>query len=336
MPEAGVIHVFSGDAFLAARAFANAVRETSRERGLEVVHLAEGLDEERLRAALAQGGLFGRPLLALDLDAAFAGASGATAERNALVALLEAAPDDACVMVLDPAATPARQKRWRSLGRLEHVPTPRYGNLVRWVRTELEALGLRTRGDVAATLADLFGEDLPGIVAELSKLRVLDEELTPQRVTELVQRPAARNAFHLIDAVMAGDAATAFATLDALLQAGEPPIRVMGAFGWQVDLVAGCVGLRDADPAVDKDRAAAALKANPFATGKALAIAGRLDEAGLRSLIETVVAADTAMKRGGDAVWHLHACVWRAARLMAARPARGVRARAGRTVRRVD
>ena len=323
-----MVRVFSGDPFLAARAFADAVRQTSAELGLEVVRLGEALDEAELRHALAQGGLFGRPLLALDLDAAFAGASGATAERNVLIALLESAPDDAYVMVLDAAATPARQRRWRSIGTLEHLPTPRYGNLVRWVRAELEALGLRSRGDVAATLADLFGEDLAGIAAELAKLRVLDEELTPQRVTELVQRPAARNAFQLIDAVMAGDAAAAFATLDALLQAGEAPIRVMGAFSWQVDLVAGCVGLRDDDPGLDRGRAAAALKASPFAAGKALAIAGRLDEADLRSLVETVVAADVAMKRGGDPVWHLHACVWRAARLMAARPAGAAGARA--------
>ena len=323
-----MVRVFSGDPFLAARAFADAVRQTSAELGLEVVRLGEALDEAELRHALAQGGLFGRPLLALDLDAAFAGASGATAERNALVKLLEAAPDDACVLVLDAAATPARQRRWRSLGTLEHLPTPRYGNVVRWIRAELETLGLRTRGDVAATLADLFGEDLPGIAAELSKLRVLDEELTPRRVTELVQRPAARNAFQLIDAVMAGDAATAFATLDALLQAGEAPIRVMGALSWQVDLVAGCVGLRDDDPAIDQSRAAAILKASPYASGKALAIASRLDEADLRSLVEILVAADAAMKRGGDPVWHLHACVWRAARLMAARPARAAGARA--------
>ncbi len=317
-----MITVFSGDAFLAGRAFASAARDTAAQGGFELVRLADGLNVASLREALGQGGLFGPLLVALDLDAAFAGlGSAATSERNAVMAQLEAAPADVTVLVLDSAATPARQRRWRGLGKLEHLPTPRYGNLVRWLRAELDAVGIRSRGDVAATLADLFGDDLPGIVAELSKLRVLDETLTPERVTELVHRPAARNAFQLIDAVMAGDAAAAFGTLDALLQSGEPPIRIMAAFAWQVDLVAGCVGLRDADPDVDQGRAAAELKANPFPTGKALTIAARLDEAALTDLVEAVVEADVAMKRGADPVWRLQACVLRAARMMGARSA---------------
>ncbi len=313
-----MIHVFSGDPFLAGRAFADAARALSAEHGGSVVRLAEGLDAGSVGEALDQGGLFGRPLLALDLDAAFTGAgSTATSARNAVIARLEAAPPDALVIVLDTAATTARQRRWRALGTLEQLSTPRYGKLVAWVRSELEGAGIRTSGDVAATLVDLFGDDLPGIAAELAKLRVLDEALTPERVTALAHRPAARNAFQLIDAVMAGDAALAFATLEALLQSGEAPVRIMAALTWQVDLVAGCVGLRDLDPDVDQARAGAALKASAYPAGKALAIAKRLDEAALTALIDTVVAADSAMKRGADPVWRLQACVLRAARLMA-------------------
>ena len=314
-----MIQVFSGDDFLAGRAFLAAVREAA-EAGREVVRLDDDLTPGRLRQALDQGGLFGTPQVALDLGAAVSGqGSAATGERNALIAMLEAAGPDVDALVLDASATPARQKRWRALGALHHLPAPRYGNLVRWIRAELEGAGLQTRGDVAATLADLFGDDLPGVVAEITKLRVLDETLTPERTIELVRRPAARNAFQLIDAVMAGDAALAFDTLDALVQSGEPTIKIMAAFAWQVDLVAGCVALRDDDPDIDQGRAAAALKANPFPTGKALAIAARLDEAALRSLIGVVVAAEHAMKSGSDAAWHLEACVLQAARLMAGR-----------------
>ena len=315
-----MIRAFSGDAFLARRAFLDAVRAAAAG-GAEPVRLGDGLDAAALRQALDQGGLFGAPVVVLDLDAAFAGqGAAASAERNAVVAVLEAARDDASVLVFDPAATPARQKRWRALGTLEHLPTPRYGNLVRWVKAELDAAHVRCRGDVAGRLADLFGDDLPGIVAEIEKLRVLDEELSPERLAELVQRPAARSAFQLIDAVMAGDVASALEVLDALLQSGEAPIKIMAAFSWQVDLVAGCVALRSDDPDIDQGRAAGQLKANPYPTGKALAIAARLDEGALRALVERVVSADHAMKRGADPVWQLHACVLACARQMAARP----------------
>ncbi len=313
-----MIKVFSGDPFLAGRAFERAVREQGESQAREVIRLADELDPGRLREGLAQGGLFGQPLLALDLDAALAGAgSAATSQRNALIVELEAAAADAMVFVLDASATAARQRRWRALGALEHTPTPRYENLVRWVRQELEENGILVEGDVAATLTDVFGEDLPGIAGELQKLRVLGEVLTPERVTELANRPAARNAFQLIDAVMAGDASAAFATLDSLLQAGEAPVRVMAAFTWQVDLVAGCVALRAEDPGVERGAAATRLKASPYAVGKALGIAARLEERTLWRLVDEVVGADAAMKSGSDPTWRLHACVLRSARLMA-------------------
>lgn len=320
-----MIRAFSGDAFLARRAFLAAARAASAA-GAELVRLSDGLDAARVREALDQGGLFGAPVVVLDLDAAFSGqGGGATAERNAVMAALESAAADAEVLAYDPAATPARQKRWRALGELEHLPTPRFGNLVRWVRAELDAAGIRCRGDVAGRLADLYGDDLPGIVAEIEKLRVLDETLDPDRVAALVQRPAARSAFDLIDAVMAGDAATALGVLDGLLQSGEAPIRIMAALTWQVDLVAGCVGLRSDEPDIDQGRAAALLKANPYPTGKALAIAARLDEGALAALVDRVVAADHAMKRGADPAWQLQACVLESARQMAALPALGRR-----------
>ena len=324
-----MIRTFSGDEFLAGRAFLDAVRAASAA-GREVVRLGEGLTPERVHEALHQGGLFGTPEVALDLDAAFKGqGNAATGVRNAVIALLEEAGPTLDALVLDAGATPARQKRWRALGELQHLPTPRYANLVRWIRAELDAAGVRQRGDVAGTLADLCGDDLPGVVAEISKLRVLDEPLTPERVIELVRRPAARNAFHLIDAIMAGDVALAFDTLDTLVQTGEPPIKVMAALAWQVDLIAGCVGLRDDDPDVDQGHAAATLKANPYPTGKALAIAARLDEGALRALVEAVVSAEQAMKSGSDPAWRLEACVLETARLMAARGAPAP-ARAGR------
>jgi DNA polymerase III subunit delta len=101
----------------------------------------------------------------------------------------------------------------------------------------------------------------------------------------------------------------------------------MAALAWQVDLVAGCVALRDDDPDVDQGRAAAVLKANPYPTGKALAIAARLDEAALRDLIEAVVAAEHGMKSGSDPSWRLEACVLEAARLMAGRRSSGAAGR---------
>jgi DNA polymerase III delta subunit len=310
-----VVRVYSGDPFLAGRAFREAL-SAARAGGAEVVRLGEGLDANALRDALSQGSLFGPSVVALDLDEAF-GASGrdATGPRNAVLDALAGAPGGD-VHVLDPTATPARLTRWRSFAEVHHQPTPRFGALARWVRDELARAGVATTGDVAGTLVDLFGEDVAGIASEIAKLRALDERFTPERVRLLVHRPAARSAFDLVDALAAGDAALALRLAHALLLAGEPPLRVMGALGWQLDLIAGCVALRAAG-AVDEGEAARSLKAPPFAVRKALAVASRLDERSLGPILTTFVRADERMKGGGDPEWGLEACVLELAEALA-------------------
>jgi DNA polymerase III subunit delta len=320
-----MVRVYSGEPYLAGRAYRAAI-SAAIAGGAEVRRLGEGADAAALADALAQGGLFGPTTVALDLDEAFAGSGQAgTAARNAVVDLLAASPEHD-VIVLDAAATPARLKRWRGFAEVRDEPAPRYGHLLRWVRDELQREGIATRGDVAGTLVDLFGDDVAGIASEIVKLRSLDERVDPERVRTLAHRPAARSAFDLIDAVVAGDAALALRLARDLLLAGEPPVRVMAAIGWQLDLVAGCVALRGGGP-VDESAAAKTLKTSPFPLRKALVVAERLDEASLRRLVEVFVAADTRMKVGGDPQWGLEACVLELAEVLGDRP-RSARQRA--------
>lgn len=313
---------FAGDPFLARRAALRALAERrAADAGLEVVRLGEGLEASHVREALGQGGLFGGVLVFVDLDEAFAG-SGATAERSAAIDALATAGATAEAIVVDAAATPARQRRWRELGRLEVVATPRYALLGRWIAQELREAGVAVRGDVAGALADLFGDDLPGIAGEVEKLALLDGAVTPERAREVAQRPAARSAFDLTDAIAAGDAAAALRTARGLLELGEAPVRVMAALTWQVDLVVRCAALALRDPSVTPEAAARELGTSPYPTRKALAAAVGLDEAMLADLVARAVAGDVAMKSGRDPAWALEAAVLDLARrFAAARPA---------------
>jgi len=309
-----VLRAFAGDPFLARRAALRALDELRRDDAtLEVVRLDEGVEPRRVAEAVGQGGLFGRVALFLDLDEAFGGA-GHAAERTAVIdAVAAAAPvfaaDAAEGVVLDAAATDARQRRWRELGELQVLPTPRYGNLNRWVAQELAAAGIAVRGDVAGTLVDLFGGDLPGIAGEVTKLALLDGAVSPERARDIAHRPAARSAFDLTDAIAAGDAALALRTARGLLEQGEAPVRVMAALTWQVDLVARCVALALRDPGVTPEAAARTLKSSPYPTRKALAVARGLDEPALADLVERAVDADVAMKTGRDPAWALESAV---------------------------
>jgi len=329
-----MLQVFSGDAFLARRAALNALEALRQDDpALEVVRLDEGLQADAVREAIGQRGLFGRVALFIDLDEAFAG-TGQTAERSAVIDVLagqrEALADGgADAVVLDAAATAARQKRWRELGHLRVQPTPRYGNLNRWVAQELAAAGVTLRGDVAGALVDMFGEDLPGIAGEVAKLALLEETITPERARAIAHRPAARSAFDLTDAIAAGDVATALRTARGLLELGESPVRVMAVLAWQIDLVARCAALALRDSAVTPEAAARELRSSPYPTKKALAVARGLDEARLAALVERTVAADVAMKTGRDPAWALESVVIGLAGLFARRAPGGARGRRG-------
>ena len=299
-----MILAFSGDPFLAARAARRALR--AQVNAEATTELGAGMTGEEVAQLAAQSGLFGAVALLLDFDAAFTGQAGVK-PRNEVVKALETVPADALIVVLDSSATASRQKTYQSLGRLEHLPTPRFNALASWVRGELKTEDVRFDKDVPDTLADLFGEDLPGIAAEVQKLAVLGETLTSARVREVVNRPAARDAFGFIDALTQGDARAALLVLRSLVSQGEAPPRVLGALSWQFGLVTRCVGLREDRGEVSAGFVAQTLKVKPFVAQKALGLARGLDEKRLLGVLTALLEADIAMKTGGDGVWALEA-----------------------------
>ncbi len=312
---------FSGDPFLAVRAAWRALRG----RGFapeEIAEIGEGMIATQVEQLAAQSGLFGQVALLLEFDAAFRGHAGVK-PRNEVMAALARVPDETVVAVIDLNASSARQKTFRSLGRHEHLPTPRFEQLVRWTREELKQEGVRFQAEVPQVLSDLFGEDLPAIASEIRKLTVLDEELSGQRVRAIANRPAARDAFDLIEATTQGEAATALEICRSLLAQGEAPQRVLGALAWQYQLVARCVGFRESRAKVDAGFVAQTLKLRPFVAKKALAIARKLDEARLGEVLELLVAADVAMKTGKDDRWALEALALELSEVFLASPVPG-------------
>lgn len=296
---------FSGDPFLAVRA----ARRELRNLGLgadEVVELGEGMDAASVARSAGQGGLFGRVGLLLDLDAAFSGKQGVR-PRNEVIEALGSVPQDALVVVIDLAATPARQKRYLELGEHRHLPTPRFGALQSWVQRELREAGLEFDREVPSVLTDLFGEDLPALASEITKLAALGERLSGERVRQIAGRSPARDAFDLIEAVAAGDGAVALDVCESLTSQGEAAPRVLAALIWQFGLVARCVALREARGRLSEAEASQALSVKPYSARKALAIASRLDEESLRRALAAILRADRAMKSGRDERWTLEA-----------------------------
>ena len=311
-----MITAFSGDPFLAQRA----ARRTLKARGFsaeEVTELGEALEADTLAQLAAQSGLFGNVSLLLDFDAAFKGQAGVK-PRNAVMKVLATVPEDTYIVVVDLNASASRQKTYKSLGEHHHHPTPRFNALTGWIQRELSSEGVRFERGVPEVLADLFGEDLPGIASEIQKLAVLDTELSGEDVRRIANRPASRDAFSLIEATAKGDAGEALNVCRSLVAQGEAAPRVLGALVWQYNLVARCVALKEGRAQVSSSTVAQTLKVKPFVAQKAFGIAQKLNEPRLKEVLSAILGADVAMKTGSDEVWALESLALRLASIFRA------------------
>ena len=300
-----MVTAFSGDPFLAQRS-ARRVLKARGFRAEEITELGEGMTADSVAQLAAQSGLFGNVALLLNFAEAFKGQAGVK-PRNEVIKVLANVPEDTFVVVLDLSATASRQKTYDKLGEHHAHPTPRFGGLTQWIRQELRGADVDADKTVPDTLADLFGEDLPGIAAEIQKLAVLDEYLSDERVRQIANRPASRDAFDFIETTAKGDAAAALSVCRSLMAQGEAPPRVLGALSWQYNLVARCVALREGRARADASLAASILKVKPFVAKKAFAIAQNLNEVTLGKALGFILAADIAMKTGKDETWALEA-----------------------------
>lgn len=310
---------FSGDPFLSRRAARAALREAGVD-GASVNVLGEGMTPAQVLDLASQGGLFGQAALLLDFGEAFSGQAGVK-PRNEVMKALADVGDGAVLVIIDPDATAARQKALAALGDHKHLPAPRYERLAPWVASELERAGVSFERDVPQLLADLFGEEPAAIASEVEKLASLDERLSVERVRFLVNRQAVRDAFDLIAAIAAGDAATGVAVARQLIDEGEAVPRIFGALVWQFLLVAKAAGLllREAPRRVSASMAAPLIGAKPFVAGKALELARGYDEAGVQRALRELLAADVRAKSGGDAELALMSVVVRLAEGQGAR-----------------
>lgn len=294
---------FSGNAFLAHRAARRALTARGFKQS-EIHELAEGMSAADVLHLGGQAGLFGQSALLLDIDAAFKGAS-ATKARNEVLAALENLPTESLAVVIDLGATAARQKRYKALGEYQHCENPRFNALNFWVKQELESEGIQFQKDVPQALADIFGEDLAAIAAEIQKLAVLDEVFSARRVAEIANRPASHDAFQLIEAISQAKKQEALAICQSLHNQGEDPIKILGALSWQYQIVAQAVAIRESRGKLDASTLAQSLRVKPFVAKKSLALSTRLNEHSLTQLLDKLLAADVAMKTGKDPMWQL-------------------------------
>lgn len=261
-----------------------------------------------LVSANAQGGLFGRAALVVDV-------TGVKEYKPILEEVSRAG--DALLIVLDgenwtsseagseimrkKKAQESRAKAYEKAGcELHLLPTPQKGALIAWVAARCKALKLEVDKDVPKILADIFPDDVASIAGELEKLSVLEVRLDAATVTRIVNSAPPTTMFAVTDALVMRKPVEAWSHLERLLNMGEDPFKLLGGLQGHYALIARAFALKAKDEMVQARDAAKTLSVHEFRAQKALEAVRKYDEPRVRRELEQLLAADIGMKSGND------------------------------------
>ncbi len=159
-------------------------------------------------------------------------------------AALELIPDTSHLVLVNPAKPDGRlrttktlQKRIKNgLDQEQSFPLPAAwdGNGQRQlVQRTAEALGLKVEPDAIDALVEAIGTDSARLESELRKLSLRDTNISAARVQELVGGRST-NALAVGDALLEGNPGEAIARWDALIEVGEPALRIVATLTGQI------------------------------------------------------------------------------------------------------
>ncbi len=183
-------------------------------------------------------------------------------------------------------------------GVVDCFPLPR-GDIVRWLGRKARDAGKQLAPDAAEALVAMVGTDLSRLWQELQKAMDFAGEagqVTVEHVRSVATRATSWQVFDLTDAVAERRGELALNILRDLMQAGEPPGRLLSLLARQVRLLL-AAGDR-AGRGLPPDRIAADLGLPPWVARQYLRQAARFRRRELVEAFEAMVEADLATKSG--------------------------------------
>jgi DNA polymerase-3 subunit delta len=180
--------------------------------------------------------------------------------------------------------------------------------LLQWIgqhAKQVHALQLTARQ--VELVFELVGENLGLIDGELAKLALFADQagaLSDKQVLDVVGGWRTQSTWELLDKVCQGDAAGALAQLDRLIQSGEHPQALFGAFSWSLRRFAAAVRIVEAQETrgqrANLSSALAAAGVNKFPKDRFDNALAQLRQIGRRRgqrLYRRLLDADLKMKR---------------------------------------
>lgn len=171
--------------------------------------------------------------------------------------------------------------------------------LTKWCGKKLRAQGKKINARALNTLSFMAGRELTRLNGELDKLSAYlgdRTEITEDDVRAIVPASLEYNVFELMNHLLAGDMLKAQQTVNSLMQGGQNPVGILAMLTRQVRQLTHMKCALDAgEPAqVVQDR----LKMHPYAAKQTARQCARLSQGWLKTLFETCVEFDYAVKSG--------------------------------------
>ncbi len=271
-----------------------------REGAVQVVH-GDERTWGRLVESAQTGSLFAprRAIVVRSADAL-------KGDEEPLLSYLED-PAPGVTLILLAAKPDKRRTAWKRYLAEATVSSaePKRGAALRaYVSDELRRRGLRLEPEGLEELLERVGQDLRRLLGEVDKLEAFaqgQKTLGAEDVAAVLGRGMARPLYLLSDAIAARDAPTCLSLLEALLDEGEEPLRILGTLHRSLRQVRAARSLRDTRASREEMALGLNLPANmAFKLPKLVEAAGRWSEPELAVALRGLAAQDRAIKTGAE------------------------------------
>lgn len=209
---------------------------------------------------------------------------------------LDEVPDSTIVVLYDPEVD-KRGRYFKTLSKLSQAAEFKPlapSQLMRWIEDEVTKLGASIDRPAVQELLNRCGDDQWRLQGEITKLATHDSKITKADVEELVEVSEEQNVFAFLDSVMAGDLRASLGGLERLQAMGQNEMYILTMLLWQLRqvLLAKLSGLTNSNELAKK------ASLSPYAAGKAITLARKVDEDTLKDMYTACVDCEYGIKTG--------------------------------------
>lgn len=213
-------------------------------------------------------------------------------------------PSEVGTLVLDVKTFPATTKLAKAVPDAAHIVCKSLGDAklpawcVSWCQSQY---GKKLSSAASQMLVELVGSTMGVLDQELQKLKDYIGErptIEPKDVEELTGRSRGANVFKILDAIGAGQPATALRILTELFEEGEVPLAILGALGSQLRKLARAARMYKQGVNLDEALTTAGIANWPQARTSAQQQMKHLGQNRLDKLYDWLLETDSGIKGG--------------------------------------